>query len=206
MDAEWTSRRNREAAIEEDAQEAERRKRRGKLHLLLAASCIVGILTGAHLSHFSQPAIPEIPIARAIQGDWELKSIDGSQIGPKVESVILSQYVRFQGGTLHGATHIRADSDAGTTAMPFPDESVTEVKAPVGGNDLLVVWDGTYKVLPNQLIEMHIGKAKYLIKVHADPQKRTLEMDQDAILTYKGASCYEAATINPDDRIAQSRP
>jgi hypothetical protein len=95
---------------------------------------------------------------------------------------------------IQGETQMRASSDAATTAMPFPDESVSHVEAGADGYAVTLKWEGTCRVLPENRIEFQIGKASYKASVSFDPKTNQLELDHDAILTFKGPAHYRRNT------------
>ncbi len=74
--------------------------------------------------------------------------------------------------------------------MPFPDLSVAEVQESADSHTVTVTWRGTYAVLPNSRLDLRIGKAQYKLAGKFNPQTHLLELEQDAILTYKGAALY----------------
>jgi hypothetical protein len=125
-----------------------------------------------------------------LSGTWSLQTLTNAPIGPNSRSAILSQFITFRNGTLRGVTKLRADTDAATYAMPFPDESVSQVLTSIDGRDINVVWNGTYQILSKDRIELRIGSAYYRVVARWDADTQTLEMDHDAILTYPGPARY----------------
>ncbi|HLK57539.1 MAG TPA: hypothetical protein VKU00_13310 [Chthonomonadaceae bacterium] len=193
------------AQAEEAQQEEERRalQKRRRVQLMLAGAGMIGVLVGLRLSLPHSHARPAPTDEARIEGDWELQSINGTPVGLKTASAIVEQKVHFQDGKLQGVTRVIADSEAGTTAMPFPDESVSEVKAGVLNNEVQILWKGTYLVLPNHLVEVHLGKATYRLTIKVDPDKGTLNMDQDTILTYRGPAAYHTTAPSLEAQTAQ---
>jgi len=161
------------------------------MQAFLVAACALGILVGMRLSRgggADQSALNEETFA----GTWQLQSVNGNRVGPRVDSAVISQQVTFSQGRVHGVTVLRADTEAGTTAMPFPDQSVTEVTASADGHDVTVVWDGTYTLLDKNRADLRIGRAGYRAVVAPDPVTHHLEFDHDTILTYPGRARYRA--------------
>ena len=168
-------------------------KLRSRLQILLVLVCAVGVFAGARMSRSNAAALPLL--AQQIAGTWELQSVNGDPIGPHADSVVLMQRVAFQGGILRGATRLRADTPAGTTMMPFPDESAKSVSATTDGRYVDVDWTGTYTVLDEKRIELHIGKATYRMEAKINLQNHTLECDHDAILTFPGSTHYTVSAV-----------
>ena len=180
-----------------------RTMRRGMLALLLVGICGAGVFAGTRLAPGSaEDHLPPLPDA-LIAGDWELHSINGYPVGPETESVILSQHIHFQQGRLRGMTCIRSERYGANTSLPLPSEIVTEVRGRVGGHGIRILWDGCYRMLPNRRIEMRIGKGVYRMRLLPDPQKQTLDLEQDPILTYKGLAHYRMVTGKASEQIVR---
>ena len=188
--------------VQRQAEQKALRKRR-RIQTIMVGAGVVGVLIGVRLTQPHKNAAVTHADEAAIEGDWELVSVNGLPVGPRAESVIISQKVHFHDGKLQGETHVVANSEAGTTAMPFPDESVAEVKAGLGNNEVVVLWSGSYFTLPNHIVEMHIGKATYRVTMQDDSSQNTLNMEQDAILTYRGPAAYRASTPLATQRTAR---
>lgn len=168
----------------------------GRVQLALAVVCCVGVFGGAHLSRAGGANDGAALSQTRLDGAWELQSVGGEPIGPDVESGVVSQRVVFANGTIQGETRLLASSASATTTMPFPDMSVSRVTESADGHDVTVYWNGTAALLPNNRLEFHIGKAQYPLAAHFNPQTMALEMEQDAILTYKGVAVYRVAPSN----------
>ncbi|HZO88272.1 MAG TPA: hypothetical protein VFB38_08025 [Chthonomonadaceae bacterium] len=166
--------------------------RRGRRQFGLMVIGAVGVLVGMRMGPAHRGAQAPAWTERTLAGTWELQSIKGDPVGPNADSVILSQRVTFQAGKLTGETHLRANTDAATTAMPFPDQSVRKVIPGALSQDVTVTWDGTYKLLDRNRIELQIGKANYRAAVTLNPQAHTMEADHDIILTYPGPARYRS--------------
>ena len=164
----------------------------GRVQLGLALVGAFGVFAGAHLSQaHGATAEGELTLA-GVNGEWELQSVGGDAIGPNVESGVLSQKVIFKRGKVQGETVLLAASMAGTTTMPFPDLSVSDVRTSDDDHTVTVTWTGTYAVLPNNRLDLRIGKAQYKLAGKINPQSGLLELEQDAILTYKGMALYRS--------------
>lgn len=167
--------------------------RSGRVQVGLAVVGAIGVFVGTRLSR-AQPVRNDSPLtAAAVDGTWELLSVGDDPIGPNVESGVLSQKVIFGHGAVQGETLLLANSAAGTASMPFPDLSVASVQDSADGHTVTVTWRGTYAVLPNNRLDLRIGKAQYKLAGKINPQTHLLELEQDAILTYKGAALYRAS-------------
>ena len=167
----------------------------GRVQLALATVCCVGVFGGAHLSRAGGASDGAALSQTRLNGAWELQSVGGDPVGPAVESGVVSQRIEFADGKIQGETHLLAASASATTAMPFPDLSVSRVVESDDGHEITVYWNGTCALLPNNRLDFHIGKAQYPLAAHFDPQTMGLEMEQDAILTYKGAAHYRMASL-----------
>ncbi len=168
------------------------RLRNGRVQVGLAVVGAVGVFAGARLSKAHTVGKDSALTAECIDGEWELQSVGSDPIGPNVELGVLSQKVIFGHGAVQGETQLLAASAAGTTAMPFPDLSVASVQESADGHTVTVAWSGTYAILPNSRLDLHIGKAQYKLAGKINPQTHFLELEQDAVLTYKGAALYRA--------------
>jgi hypothetical protein len=160
--------------------------------LLCTAICAFGI--AILIRTMQNSAIPTKAPAEALDGTWELKSLNGLPIGETTSSAIVSQRVSFREGKIRGETLIRANTDAATSAMPFPDESVTKVLSNSDETGVRVLWNGTYDLDEHQQLALHIGKAIYFIKVTRQPDTHSLELNQDTILTVHGTAKYQRAS------------
>ena len=168
----------------------------GRVQLALATVCCVGVFGGAHLSRAGGANGQSVALSQTrLNGAWELQSVGGDAVGPGVESGVVSQRVMFANGTVQGETRLLAASASATTAMPFPDLSVSRVTESDDGHEITVYWNGTCALLPNNRLQFRIGKAQYPLAAHFDPQTMGLEMEQDVILTYKGAAHYRMASL-----------
>lgn len=165
---------------------------RSRVQTLMALICAVGVFVGVRMSHVRNKTAAPAQSAQAVEGTWELQSINGDPVGQKADSVILSQRMTLRGGRIEGETRLPADTPAATTSMPFPDESVERVEASADGHEVTVSWSGTYSRKSDRVLELQIGQATYRAALTLDPVARTLEMDHDAILTFKGPARYQA--------------
>jgi hypothetical protein len=160
------------------------------MQALLAAVCALGVLIGARIAHLHS-GLPAPPLtAQALAGTWELESVNGDPVGPNADSVLLAQRITFQGGKLQGETHLRADTAAATTSMPFPDASVRSVQASADGHEVTVSWDGAYTLRQGRTLQFQVGKASYQATITLNPAAHTLTLDHDAILTFPGPTRY----------------
>jgi|SRR5579871_2637524 len=158
---------------------------------------LVGLFT---VGFFGSTSISNRPVStgaiavtdQALAGTWELMSVAGDSVGPNMPSTVLSQKVTFQNGSVSGVTRLRPGTEAATTAMPFPDASVTQIYTNPSSREVVVTWDGAYRLLPDGRIEVKMGARRFKIAARYNPINRALEMDSDAILTYRGGSCYHA--------------
>lgn len=164
---------------------------RGGFALALVCVCGLGLLGGTYFARQRQ-ALPALNEA-TLQGTWALQSIGSDPVGPEVASTVISQKISFAGGKLHGETVLRGDSPATAATLPFPDETVTRVVSSPDGHEVTATWDGSYTWLDERRLEFQVGKAKFLIAAHLDPNSHQLQLDQDAILTYRGLAHYQAA-------------
>ncbi len=168
----------------------------GRVQLGLAVVCCIGVFGGAHLSRAGGAEGGAALSQTRLDGVWELQSVGGDPVGPDVESGVISQRIVFANGKIQGETRLLAASVSATTAMPFPDLSVSRVTESEDGHDVVVYWNGTAVLLPNNRLDFRIGKAQYPLAAHFNPQTNALEMEQDAILTYKGVAVYRIAPPN----------
>jgi hypothetical protein len=166
--------------------------RNGRVQIGLALVCCVGVFYGAHLSQAKNANQAASLNAEQLNGTWELQSVGGEPIGPNVESGVISQKMTVAHGKVQGETRLLATSAAATTSMPFPDLSIAHVEESQDGHEVCATWNGTVAILPNDRVELHIGKTQYRLGVHFNPKTLGLELEQDAILTYKGVAKYRA--------------
>jgi hypothetical protein len=159
----------------------------------LAGLVAVGILAGTGVAE-TPLRTQGIPLSeQALAGVWELESLAGELVGPNMSSAVLSQKVQFHNGAVTGETRLRPGTAAATTDMPFPDASATQIYTNPTTKEVTVIWDGAYRLLNDGSIEMHLGPHRTRIRARYNRVTRSLEMDHDAILTYKGGACYHAA-------------
>lgn len=177
---------------EGSAQTAVTARGRSRVQTLMALICAVGVFVGVRMSHVRSKTAAPAQSAQSVEGTWELRTINGDPVGQKADSVILSQRMTLRGGRIEGETRLPADTPAATTSMPFPDESVEKVEASADGHEVTVSWSGTYSRKSDRVLELQIGQAAYRAALTLDPVARTLEMDHDAILTFKGPARYQA--------------
>jgi hypothetical protein len=164
-------------------------KRRLRQQIAWTILGVAGVLGGLILTGPRTSAAPPLT-EQTLAGTWELQSINEVPVGPDKDSVLLAQRVTFRDGKLHGETSLRPDTNAATSDMPFPDDSVTAVHASADDHDVTVTWDGTYRLLPEHRLELRIGKAFYRVEAIFNPTTRTLQFDHDAVLTFRGAARY----------------
>ena len=166
--------------------------RSSRVQVGLAIVGAIGVFAGARLSRAHTVSGDSALTAAAVDGTWELQSVGDDPIGPNVESGVLSQKVVFGHGAVQGETRLLAASAAGTTTMPFPDLSVADIQESADSHTVTVTWRGTYTVLPNSRLDLRIGKAQYKLAGKINFHTHLLELEQDAILTYKGAALYRS--------------
>lgn len=164
---------------------------RGRMQAFLAAAVALGIFCGTHIATHRHTDL-SILSDRTLQGRWDLLSVGGEPIGPKVASGVLSQQLFFDHGKLHGETRLLASTPAGATQMPFPDQSVKQVRVSPEGYDAVATWEGSYRLLDAHQMALYVGQARYLVRGSIDPKAHALILDHDAILTYQGASRYKS--------------
>lgn len=165
---------------------------------LFAAITIVGTMIVIRV--VQNATIAQQITAGGLEGTWELESLDGTAIGEQTTSPILSQRMSLRDGTIRGETRVRANTDASTSSMPFPDESVTRVVASADETAVRVLWDGTYQLDDNQQLALHVGKAVYFVKVAWKRDRNVVELNQDTILTIHGAATYRRAISSQKPR------
>lgn len=192
----------RKRTVRQEARETAAPPRRGRLQVLLAAACALGVFAGVRVQK-SNAETARTLTEQALAGTWELRALDGTAIGPNSPTALLSQRLTFQNGRLHGETRLRADSEAATLTMPFPDSSVDAVTPSPDGYLVTVRWSGSYKPVRANLVALKVGKAGYRVKITPLPGTRALELDHDAILTYKGAARY--VSVSPQTAFSPAR-
>lgn len=165
-------------------------RRRGRIQASVMAAIALCLLVGAQLGTRPHAITTELT-DRALQGAWQLQSVGGDPIGPKVASGILSQQVFFDHGKIRGETRLLAATPAGTTQMPFPDQSVKQITVGPEGYDATAIWEGTYRLLDAHRMALYVGQARYIIKGAVDLKTHSLTLDPDTILTYQGAARYK---------------
>ncbi len=165
-------------------------RKKARIQIMIVITCAAGIMIGSRYSKMHHTAVNTELNPGSLQGKWELKSVNGDPVGPNVQSVVLDQQVNFQDGEVHGQTRLHADTPSGTTNMPLPDETATEVKTSADGKVVTIRWDGTYNIKSGNRLELHIGKATYNAIVSPNIKKHTLELDHDTILTFPGKALY----------------
>jgi hypothetical protein len=126
----------------------------------------------------------------ALEGTWELSSLNGEPTGSEAWPAVVWQKVSFRGGTVRGETVVKMEKQAGGVRLPFPDESVDRVVATADGTGLRALWSGTYQVGARDQVILHIGKAIYFVKVSPTPNGETIGFNQDVILALPGAASY----------------
>ena len=165
-------------------------KRRTRLNGLGAALAAIGVFAGFGWNQQRLAGAAMQETERNLTGTWALKAVNGELIGPHVASDVLMQRVTFENGKLRGDTRLRANTAAGTTDMPFPDESAKSATTSSDGRYLDVAWEGVYTVLDSRRLELKIGKTGAIVEAHFDSGDRALEFDHDAILTVPGGVRY----------------
>lgn len=178
---------------------------RKRLQLLLTLACAVGLFVGVRAVRARRASVPALTEA-ALIGTWELQSLQETPVGLKPDSVVLSQRLTLQNGRIEGETRLRAATETATLALPFPDESVREVVSNPDGYDVKVTWNGVYSLVNDKLLELHIGKATYRVEARPNAQARTLLLDHDFILTYRGPAQYAADPPVPPTNQTARRP
>ncbi len=185
-------------ALRDSTRELIDRKVKAKPHSRGLRTLLVGISAlgacGGLYAYNTRQANPSFTLSETtLAGTWDLQAVGADPVGEKTDSVLLSQRVIFGNGRLHGETRLRAETTAASTAMPFPDQTATDVKTSPDGHEVDVSWDGKYKVLENNRLELSIGKAQYRLAATINPKAKQLTMDHDAVLTFKGATRYGVA-------------
>lgn len=165
---------------------------RAVLALVLLAAAGIGawLYVGA-----AEPAALNGPM---LGGTWQLFTVDREPTGERSSYGVISQRMALRAGKVRGETIIRASSDAGSVAMPFPDESVDRVIPNADETGFRVLWSGTYEVDSSRQVTLHIGKAVYFVKLTLSADRQAIEFNQDVILTAHGAAVYRrAGTTGP---------
>lgn len=129
-----------------------------------------------------------------LNGTWELESLAGQSIGATAKSDILFQSITFQNGALRGETRIRADSPAGTSAIPFADSTIRQASESMDGKTLTFLWNGTYTALRGWQVTVQLNKTLFTVGAKWDKKTQRLTLDHDFALTYEGAFVYRQAT------------
>ena len=169
--------------------------RNGRVQVGLALVCCVGVFSGAHLSKANNAKEAVALSAEQLDGTWELQSVGEEPIGPDVESGVScaeNDHCAWQSARRNPS----AGDKRGGNHVPcrFPTSVWRMSRQVSDGHEVRVAWNGTVAILPNSRVELRIGKAQYRLAVHFNPKTLGLEMEQDAILTYKGIAKYRTAT------------
>jgi hypothetical protein len=170
---------------------AMRSRVRGLLRAAIALILMAGAAVGAWL--YINSATSNAADAPTLDGTWELSRLDGVSIADSSPEGILSQRMALRAGKVRGETVIRANADAPTATLPFPDESVDRVITNADETGVRILWSGTYRIDDQGQITLHIGKAVYFVKMTWGAEHQSLAFNQDAILTLHGAANYRRA-------------
>jgi hypothetical protein len=133
-------------------------------------------------------------LAQHFTGTWELESL-GTKPLASPTSEILSQKATFENNLATGETRIRANTPAGTDAIPFPDKSARTVEVSLDGKEVTVKWRGTYEILSAGRVTLKCGSSTNTVQVRWDAIKQRLLCDHDFILTYPEAAQYYPAAL-----------
>lgn len=164
-----------------------------RMQMLLAAGGAAGVFLGTQLAQKPRVEEGHLLSPQALEGVWELHSLNGVTLDVKANLPVLSQRITLREGRIFGETRLRTGSEASTAAMPFPDASVRRVTASPDGFETRVFWDGRCSLRKKNNLDFTIGKAQYRANARWNPQSLTLELDHDAILTYPGTAVYRPA-------------
>jgi hypothetical protein len=167
--------------------EPETVRKRVRLQSALTVLCAGVILLGALYRQLRPIKASDVLSAQTIAGAWELQSLSGQAVGDKSALGILSQHVVLKEGRISGETRLKSQAD--TTALPFPDESVSAVETEADGTTR-VRWNGTYEIVDGKRFSLRIGKAAFLVPAQRDSSSLLLSCDSDLILTSSGAAIY----------------
>lgn len=169
--------------------------------MLLAGSAF-GVLIGGHFTKQQHKAQARAQMLERLEGTWELRNLQGQEVGKKTDAALISQRMTLRQGRILGVTRLRTGTEAASTAMPFPDASVQRVRLSEDGLTVEIFWDGTYQLTNNNLLDFTIGKAMYGTVLKFDPQTLLLQLEHDTILTYPGAAVYAPTTTSLAKRSA----
>jgi hypothetical protein len=164
---------------------------RGLLRAAIALILMAGAAVGAWL--YINSATSNAADTPTLDGTWELSRLDGVSLGETSPAGILTQRMALRAGKVRGETVIRANSDAPTATLPFPDESVDRVITNADETGVRVLWSGTYRMDDQGQITLHIGKAVYFVKMTWGAGHQSLAFNQDVILTLHGDATYRRA-------------
>lgn len=180
-----------------DSDGAQTTNRKARLQVAAAAFCALAIFIGVMLNRQPKHDQEGVALSSVVKGTWQLVSVNGNKVSDP-NSVVLSQEMTLGNGKVHGITHMKGETDAATVAMPFPDDTVTSVKQSADGHDVTLTWEGKYDTINRSHAEFQIGKATYRTEIQVNPTGDTIRLDNDIILTYKGAAVYQKVEKDAD--------
>lgn len=175
--------------IQTEAYRAEQRQRQSRRQFLLVFLFLLALWGGLRGARWMREREVN-EFARLLSGTWELETMAGKSVGNAPNNDILFQKVTFQNGVLHGETRIRADSAAGTTAMPFADTTIRQYSESADGKMLTFLWNGTYTVQKGWQVTLQLNKTLFTVGAKWDAKQKRLTLDHDFALTYEGTFLY----------------
>jgi hypothetical protein len=167
------------------------RQQRSRRQFMLVALFLLVVWGGLRVTRFLRDK--EVSqLAQHLNGTWELESLSGKNLSA-TNADLLYHKVTFQNGTFHGETRIRADSPAGTTALPFADATIRQYSESVDGKILTFLWNGTYTVQKAGQVTVQLNKTLFTIGVLWEAKQNRLVLERDCALTYEGRYIYRPA-------------
>ena len=169
------------------------RQKRVRQQTLLFLVAILVLWAVLRITRLSREAESK-RLAQHFTGTWELESL-GAKTLASPNSEILSQKATFENNRATGETRIRANTPAGTDALPFPDKSARTVEVSLDGKEVTVKWRGTYEILSGGRITLKFGSSTNTVQARWDAVKQRLLCDHDFILIYPEAAQYHPAAL-----------
>ncbi len=151
--------------------------------MVLVACTLVGLRWNRY-----QRSNQQVELERLLNGTFELEQVADQKVGEN--SDLLSQKITFSGGKMAGETRIKTNSPAGTTAIPFPDKTISGYRDSLDGEVTTFRWQGAYSALSGWRMTCHVGTSTYTVNTHWDAKTHILSLERDFILTYPGPFRY----------------